>query len=387
MIHRFLINISLTTKTKADTVKLAEVIDQLVEERGLDKGTLGTIVCEGMLAAYKKRYPDLPLHVEVDKKTGEMAVLIEKAVVNTVDDEDTQISLRKARAIEEDVETGQTVKVPFDGKIGRIEILRAKQVIANSIRRIEASAIYEEFKQKEGTIVTGTIHKVERGGATVKIGDTLAFLPKSLTIPDEKIIPGYSIRALLKEVLVEPRNDNQLILDRASEKFLQRLFELEIPEVFEKLVEIKKIVRIPGYKSKVAVVSHDKNIDPVGTCVGINGARIKPILKELNSEKVDVITWSDSQEILIRDSLKPARINRVELVDDKNANVWLDEDQRSLAIGKMGQNITLASRLADVNIHLMQSEPVAQRPEESPMTLDLESEPETQEHSEELEEL
>ena len=248
--------------------------------------------------------------------------------------------------------------------------MRAKQVIANSIRKIETSAIYEEFKPKEGTIVTGAIHKIERNGATVKIGDAMAFLPKSLAVPGEKIIPGYSIRALLKEVLLEPRNDNQLILDRVSEKFLHRLFELEIPEVFEKLVEIKKIVRIPGYKSKVAVVSHDKNIDPVGTCVGINGARIKPILKELNSEKVDVITWSDSLEILIRDALKPARINRVELVDDQNAQVWLDEDQRSLAIGKMGQNITLASRLTGVNIHLMQSEPRVDQSMESPMTLD-----------------
>ena len=134
--------------------------------------------------------------------------------------------------------------MPFDGKIGRIEILRAKQVIANSIRRIEASAIYEEFKDKEGTIVHGTIHKCERGGAAVKIGETLAFLPKSLMIPGEKCAAGYTIRALLKEVLPEPRNDNQLILDRTSELFLQRLFELEIPEVFEKLVEIKKIVEL-----------------------------------------------------------------------------------------------------------------------------------------------
>ena len=351
-------------------MKLADVIDQLVEERGLDKSTLSTIVCEGMLAAYTKRYPDLKLHCEFDKKSGEVFILIEKEVANSVDDEDLQISLRKARSIQEDIEVGQRVKVPFDGKIGRIEILRAKQVIANSIRKIETSAIYEEFKSKEGTIVTGAIHKIERNGATVKVGDAMAFLPKSLAIPGEKIIPGYSIRALLKEVLLEPRNDNQLILDRVSEKFLHRLFELEIPEVFEKLVEIKKIVRIPGYKSKVAVVSHDKNIDPVGTCVGINGARIKPILKELNSEKVDVITWSDSLEILIRDALKPARINRVELVDDQNAQVWLDEDQRSLAIGKMGQNITLASRLTGVNIHLMQSEPRVDQSMESPMTLD-----------------
>lgn len=340
-------------------MRLTDVIDELVEERGLDKDTLSTIVCEGMLAAYSKRYPDLTLRVDFDKKTGEMVILIEKEVVNSADDvedEDLQITLRKAKAVNEKIEVGQKVSVPFDGKIGRIEILRAKQVIANSIRKIEASSVYQEFHDKEGTIIHGTIHKCERGGASVKIGDTLAFIPKSLMIPGEKCSAGYTIRALLKEVLLEPRNDNQLILDRASELFLQRLFELEIPEVFEKLVEIKKIVRTPGYKSKVAVVSHDKNIDPVGTCVGIGGARIKPILKELGGEKIDVITWSDSPEVLIRDSLKPAQVNRVEIVDDQNANVWLNEDQRSLAIGKMGQNISLASRLSGYNIHLVKSE-------------------------------
>jgi N utilization substance protein A len=154
--------------------------------------------------------------------------------------------------------------------------------------------VYEEFKEREGAIVHGTVHKCERGGAVVKIGEALAFLPKSLMIPGEKCSAGYTIRALLKEVLPEPRNDNQLILDRSSDLFLQRLFELEFPEVFEKLVEIKKIVRIPGYKSKVAVISHDKNIDPVGTCIGIGGARIKPVLKELSGEKIDVIVWSES---------------------------------------------------------------------------------------------
>src|SRR5262249_377382 len=156
-------------------------------------------------------------------------------VVATVEDEDFEISLRKARAINAKAETGETILVPFEGKIVRIEILRAKQVIANSIRKIETSAVYEEFKEKEGTIVHGTIHKCERGGAVVKIGETLAFLPKSLMIPGEKCSAGYTIRALLKEVLPEPRNDNQLILDRSSELFLQRLFELEFPEVFEKL--------------------------------------------------------------------------------------------------------------------------------------------------------
>lgn len=351
-------------------MRLTEVIDELVEERGLDRDILSGIVCEGMLAAYTKKYPDLTLNVDFDKKTNEMVILIEKEVVNSVEDEDLQIGLRKARAVDAKAEVGSKIMVPFEGKIGRIEILRAKQVIANSIRRIEASAVYEEFKSKEGTIVHGTIHKCERGGAAVKIGDTLAFLPKSLMIPGEKCAAGYTIRALLKEVLPEPRNDNQLILDRCSELFLQRLFELEIPEVFEKLVEIKKIVRTPAYKSKVAVVSHDKNIDPVGTCVGIGGARIKPILKELGGEKIDVIVWSDSPEILIRDSLKPAQINRVEILDDQNCNVWLNEDQRSLAIGKMGQNISLASRLSGYNVHLVKSEGQQAEPDEIAMDLE-----------------
>jgi transcription termination/antitermination protein NusA len=351
-------------------VRLTEVIDELVEERGLDKDILSGIVCEGMLAAYTKKYPDLTLKVDFDKKTNEMVILIEKEVVDTVDDEDRQIGLRKAKSLDAKAEIGSNVYVPFEGKIGRIEILRAKQVIANSIRKIEASAVYEEFKEKEGAIVHGTIHKCERGGAAVKIGDTLAFLPKSLMIPGEKCVAGYTIRALLKEVLPEPRNDNQLILDRSSELFLQRLFELEIPEVFEKLVEVKKIVRIPGYKSKVAVVSHDKNIDPVGTCVGIGGARIKPILKELGGEKIDVIVWSDAPEILIRDSLKPAQINRVEITDDQNCNVWLNEDQRSLAIGKMGQNISLASRLSGYNIHLVKSEDSEQAQDEIAMEME-----------------
>jgi len=352
-------------------VRLTEVIDELVEERGLDKDILSGIVCEGMLAAYTKKYPDLTLNVDFDKKTNEMVILIQKEVVGTVEDEDLEISLRKAKAIDAKIELGDKLFVPFDGKIGRIEILRAKQVIASSIRKIEASAVYDEFKDKEGTIVHGTIHKCERGGAAVKIGDTLSFLPKSLMIPGEKCAAGYTIRALLKEVLPEPRNDNQLILDRGSELFLQRLFELEIPEVFEKLVEIKKIVRIPGYKSKVAVVSHDKNIDPVGTCVGIGGARIKPILKELGGEKIDVIIWNESPEILIRDSLKPAQINRVEIIDQENCNVWLNEDQRSLAIGKMGQNISLASRLSGYNIHLVKSEEPVQT-EADQMVMDME---------------
>ncbi len=338
-------------------MKLSLVIDQLVEERGLDKSILSSIICEGMLAAYEKKYPNLKLSVEHDKKTDELVISVEKKVVGTVQDEETEVSLRRARFIDKDVEEGSALQLPFEGKIGRIEILRAKQVIASKIRNIEAGVVYDEFKDKEGTVVHGVVHKCERGGTVVKVRETLAFLPRSLTSPTDKCVVGHPIRALLKEVLPEPRNENQLILDRVSERFLQGLFELEIPEVFERLVEIKKIVRMAGYKSKVAVVSHDSNIDPVGTCVGVGGARIKPILKEIGGEKIDIIAWSDSPEILIRSALKPAEISRVEIDQGDNARVWLDDDQRSLAIGKMGQNISLASRLTGFNIHLMQPAP------------------------------
>lgn len=338
-------------------MSLFNVIDDLVEERGLDKSVLNTIVSEGMLAAYQRKYPDFVLRVVCDENSPAPLLEIEKEIVATVEDEDLQISLRKARGFDAKAQKGQKIWVPFEGSIGRVEILRAKQFIASRIRQIEAESVVKEFKDKEGAILQGVIHKCERSGVSIKIQDQLAFLPKSLSIPGEKCLVGFPVRALLKEVLDMPRNENQLILDRSSEEFLRQLFELEVPEIFERLVDIKKIVRIAGYKSKVAVVSNDPNIDPVGTCVGVGGARIKPILKELGNEKIDIIAWTDSLEGFVRQALKPAEINRVELSDDeKTARVWLDDDQRSLAIGKMGQNIALASRLTGVDIKLVQAD-------------------------------
>jgi len=334
-------------------VKLTDVINQLVDEKGLERSLLTSIICEGMLAAYKKKYPELDLKVEYDKKTGEIEVKVKKTVVTSVKDEDTEISLRKAKNLDPKFEIEGEVWVAFDGKIGRIEILKAKQVIADKIRAIESEIVYKAFKDKEGAIVQGTINRCEKSGTMIKIQDSMAFLPNSLSIPGDKCIVGYPIRALLKEVLIEPRNESQLILDRKSPEFLKKLFEIEIPEVFEKLVEVKKIVRSPGYKSKVAVTSNDPNIDPVGTCIGVGGARIKPILKEIGGERIDVISWSESLVTLIKDALKPAQIDRVELINDKVARIWLEDDQRSLAIGKMGQNISLASQLVGVEIQLV----------------------------------
>lgn len=338
-------------------MKLADVIDELVEERGLDKDALGAVVCEGMLAAYQRKYPDLVLKVEEDPVEGNLVVLVQKTVTTSVDDEDSQISLKKARNINKNSALDDQIWVPFEGKIGRVEVLRARQVIASKIKNIEAQIVYDQFKDKQGQIIIGTVHKSERNGISVKFGDVYAFLPYSLSIPGEKFAVGYTVRALLKEVLIEPQGDNQLILDRNSPDFLAALFALEIPEVFENLVEIKKIVRSPGYKSKVAVFSHDRNIDPVGTCVGVGGSRIKPILKELGGETIDVFLWSESLPLFVKNSLKPAAIDRVELNSDNTvASVWLNEDQRSFAIGKGGQNISLASQITGVNIQLVRED-------------------------------
>ena len=335
-------------------MNITEVISQLVEEKDLSAEVLAEIVCEGMLTAYKKKYPELDLRVEIDKSLGRLLVSVKKTVVSSVTDDASEISLRRAKSFSSSAEVGQELWLPFDGAIGRVEVLKARQFVSSRIKGLEAKAVWDAFKDKEGSIVHGYVHKREQNGVLVKIQDIMAFLPRSLSIPGEKYIPGHPVRALLKEVLAEPRGENQLILDRASSTFLAELFALEVPEVFDSLVEIKKVVRIAGYKSKVAVASHDDNVDPVGTCVGVGGARIKPILKELGGEKIDIVQWNESLEKFVQDALKPAIVNRVEVLDER-ARVWLDEDQRSIAIGRLGQNISLASELVGIEIDIAEN--------------------------------
>lgn len=332
---------------------LHNVISELVDEKGLKKSDLNDIIKEGILAAYLKKYPEGVFHVDFDK-AGAVVVEVEKTVVNETEDDVTQISIRKARFLQKGVQLGETIRMTFDGTIGRVEILKAKQVIASRIRDVEAANIYKEFIDKQGTIVHGTVHKCENSGTTVMLRDTLAFLPRSLSIPGERHVAGRPIKALLKDVYEDYRPGGQLILDRASGDFLVKLLGLEIPEIYDKLIEIKAIARKAGYKSKIIVASHDVNIDPVGTCVGVGGSRIKPILKELCNEKIDIISWVNSKEELVKNALRPAEINRVE-IHDTEANVWLSEDQRAFAIGKMGQNISLAAELLGLNLHLISS--------------------------------
>ncbi len=333
-------------------MKLTEVIDSLIEERGLNREQVSLIVCEGILVAYQKKYPDITFSISLNKRTGDLEVCSEKTAVAAVDNDDTQITVRKAKSLKPTVQLDDILQVPFEGPIGRIEILAAKNIIANRIRELEQLAVCNEFKDKKGSIVTGIAHKKEHAGLVVKIGEVMALLPVDRSMQAEQFRVGFQIKALLKEVLPIARGDYQLILDRSSAEFVKKLIELEIPEVYEGAVEVKKIVRIAGYKTKAVVASTSKEIDPVGTCVGVGGARIKPILRELGQEKIDLIEWTEDFEKLVAQSLKPAEIDNVQITEDNRAIVWLAQDQRSIAIGKMGQNISLAAKLVGVEIQL-----------------------------------
>ncbi len=334
---------------------LYKVIAELVDEKGLDQASLQGIICEGILAAYLKKYPDAILRVTINKKTESLQVEAEKTVVSTVENPLLEISLKKANTLQKNVSLGDKLWIPFEEAIGRVEILKARQIIATKLKDVEALGIYEAFKDKQGEIVQGVIHKHDPAGTLVMVRDTLAFLPKSLSIPDEKYIAGRPIRALLKVVYQDYRSNGQIILDRASGDFLKKLIELEIPEVYDKLIEIKAVSRRAGYKGKVIVAQNDPNIDPVGTCIGVGGSRIKPILKELNGEKIDIFSWGHSKEELVALALRPAEVNKVEIQDEHKARAWVSEDQRALAIGKMGQNISLACELLDMEIELVSS--------------------------------
>lgn len=334
-------------------VNLGDVIESLVEERSLDRDRVATIVCNAVQAAYERKFLDLDFVVTFNKKSSTIEIATRKQVVSVVADKDCEVAHRKALTIDSKCEIGDYIAVPFEEPVGRIEILAARQIIAAQIKELEETAIYDEYIDRLGKIVTGVIHKKERFGFAVSIGEVIAFLPNSGIIPAEQLRIGYSVKMVLKEVLPVARGGYQLIVDRASADFVKCLLELEIPEIFEGIVEIRKIVRAAGYKTKVALVSLNKDVDPVGTCVGVGGVRIKPILKGLGLEKIDLVPWTSDVVEMVKLSLKPAVVDTVLMSPDGlQATVSLAQDQRAFAIGKGGQNISLASALSGVQISL-----------------------------------
>ncbi len=343
-------------------MNITESIRQLVHNKGVNTDLVYDIVREALLAAYKKKFGNNEnAETRVDDENGELLLFARKEVVDEVEDDLTEISLEDAKYLNSDCEIGNEVLIEIkpENAFDRIAIQTAKQVVMQSLRRIEKNITFTEYKAKEGTLVAGTFQRERYGNIYVDLGRAEGFLPKREQSPRETYTQGDRIKAVIAEVR-EDESETNIILSRASKLFIQRIFEKEVPEVEDKVVEILDIAREVGYRTKVAVYSRD--IDPVGACVGMKGMRIQSIVKELEGEKIDIVRYSDDPREYIKNALTPSEIERVVIVneEDKKAVAVVDEKQLMLAIGKQGQNVKLASRLSGWSIDIKTMEQFAE---------------------------
>ena len=335
--------------------ELMTVIDQIGREKGIDKARVIAAIESALLTAAKKRYGHGEnIQVEVDPESGEISIVSKKTISETVTDSKREISLEEARLIDDEAEMGDEIGSLIEmEEFGRIAAQAAKQVICQKVREAEWESVEREYSKREGELVHGVILGQERRNYLVEIGKTEAVLPVQEQIPRESHRRGDRIRALLLEVRRTPK-DVQVILSRAHPQFVVKLFQLEVPEVAEKIVEIKGVVREAGDRTKISVASRDKAVDPVGACVGIKGSRVQAIVRELRGEKIDIIPWTNDPRVFIGEALNPASIEKVGIDEQKKAAlVVVADSQLSLAIGKNGQNVRLAAKLTGWKIDII----------------------------------
>ena len=335
--------------------ELMAVIEQVGREKGIDKHRVLAAVESALLTAAKKRYGNNEnIQVQIDPETGEISIVSLKTIADQITDANAQISLDEARAIDDEAELGDEIGSLIDvEEFGRIAAQAAKQVICQKVREATWEAVEREYSKREGELVHGIILGQERRNYLVEIGKTEAVLPVHEQIPREVHRRGDRVRALLLEVRRTPK-DVQVILSRAHPQFVVKLFQLEVPEVTEKILEIKGVVREPGDRTKIAVFSRDKAVDPVGACVGIKGSRVQAIVRELKGEKIDIIPWTTDPRVFIGEALNPASIEKVGIDEEKKAAlVVVADSQLSLAIGKNGQNVRLAAKLTGWKIDII----------------------------------
>ena len=333
-------------------------LKEIVKDKGISEDLLFTTIEDALVAAYKKNYAGPTssaqnVKVTIDRETGEIHVYSQKVVVEEVFDNVTEIGLEEAQEIKPTYDLDDVVDFEVTPKnFGRVAAQLAKGVVTQRIREAERSIIYGEYKEKEYDIITGTVLREDKGNVFVNIGKLETAIGPNEQIPREK----YKFNEKIKLYVVEVKNTSkgaQIIVSRTHPGLVKRLFELEVPEIYEGVVEIKSISREAGSRSKIAVVSHDENVDPMGACVGPKGARVQNIVNELKGEKIDIIKWSKNPEELIENSLSPAKVLSVTVDEDKkSAKVIVDDSQLSLAIGKEGQNVRLAAKLTNWKIDI-----------------------------------
>ncbi len=339
---------------------LIEATEQLEREKGISKDVILRSICDAMIAAYKKHIKEKEVYnivAAIDEVNGEVGVFRVKEVIeDDIQNEYTEILLEDAKEIDPEAEVGDEIQVevtPSD--FGRIAAQSAKQVITQRLREAERNLILDEFTSKKGSLITGVIKRVEFRNAIVNIGRTDAILPKNYQIPGEY----YRINDRIRVCIVEVRETNklpQVIVSHTDPKIVKELFELEVPEIEDGIIEIKSIAREAGYRTKISVASTDPNVDPVGACIGPRGSRIQTIVNELKNEKIDIVRYVEDPVEYLTNALSPAKIISVGIVenaeDKKEALIIVPDDQLSLAIGREGQNVRLAHRLTGWKIDI-----------------------------------
>ncbi|MBQ8459973.1 transcription termination/antitermination protein NusA [bacterium] len=339
---------------------LNEVFEELEREKGISKEVVISSLCDAMVAAYKKhlRIKEIEnVEAYLDEQSGEIGIFKGKTVVDSVEDPDNEISLIEAKEIDEDVELGDEVKLEVTPEqFGRIAAQAANQVLTQRIREAERNLVLNEFLDKKGTLITGIIQKVDdRRNVIVNIGKTDAIMPRKEQIPGEYYKPGNRIRVFVLNVKETTRLP-QVIVSHGHAEIVRELFELEVPEIEDGIVEIKSISREAGYRTKIAVWSNDPEVDSVGACIGPRGSRIQTIVSELKNEKIDIVRYSEDPVEYIVNALSPARVVSVDIMaDDEYAHealVVVPDDQLSLAIGREGQNVRLAHKLTGWKIDI-----------------------------------
>jgi N utilization substance protein A len=329
-------------------LELRRLIDQVSRDKGIDKELLISAIKDAIRSAAKKKYgPKMDIEVEYRDDTGAIEVFQYKEVVTELTDPGREVILKEARELDPECELGDQLGIKIDAaQFGRIAAQSAKQIIMQRMKDAERDLVYEDFKDRKGEIINGIVQRLDQEGIIVNLGRTEALLPPSEQVPREIYHKGERIRAYVLDVKRQTRGP-QIILSRTHPNFLTALFEAEVPEIADSIVQILGCAREPGSRSKIAVASRESDVDPVGACVGMKGARVQNIVQELRGEKIDIIPWNPDVAKFTTNALAPAEVSRIILNKEQQImEVIVPDDQLSLAIGKRGQNVRLASKLA-----------------------------------------
>jgi N utilization substance protein A len=336
------------------SVNLSHIIEQVGKDKGIDKAILIDALESAMLKAAEKRFgANKVIEAHYQEDAGEIELFLFKTVVEDVADPDTEILFDEARELDPEAAIGDSLGVKLDAKeFGRIDAQTAKQIIIQKVREAERNIVFNEYSAKKGEIITGIVQRFEKGDIIVDLGRTEAVLPKKEQVKREGYKQGERVRGVVMDVRSDSRGP-QVVMSRTHPAFLMKLFQMEVPEIYEGIVEIKGAAREPGDRAKIAVESHNSDVDPVGACVGVKGSRVQSVVQELKGEKIDIVRWSDESAVFVKNTLSPAQISRVVVDEAEHAmEVIVPDDQLSLAIGKKGQNVRLAAKLSGWKIDI-----------------------------------